>query len=94
MDKTSITFSLKVHGGVTVQDYLENTLNFNRNSLGAEGFNVQRLEQSGIGDDNWYQTRVRITPYGLRQNQKSFISQLESILCGDPNIVVLDREDL
>jgi hypothetical protein len=51
------------------------------------------LEQSRIGDDNWYQACARITPLGLRQNLHSFRSQLEALLCADPNIVVVSLDE-
>ena len=91
IEKVGITFTLKVHGAVTIQGYLDNTLVLHRQSLCAGGFTVEILDKSLIVDD-WYQARVRITPHDLRQNLQSFTSQLEALLCGDPNIVVLSRE--
>jgi hypothetical protein len=91
MATVGITFGLKVHGGVTIQGYLDNTLLVHRQALGVNSFTVERLDQSRIGEDNWYQARVRITPHGLGQNLQSFTLQLEALLCADPNIVVLDR---
>lgn len=91
MASTDITFRMKVHGGVTVQSYLENTLALHATGMGVESFTVERLEQSQLGGDNWYEALIRITPRGLHQNLDSVWSQLESRLAGDTNIIVLQR---
>ncbi len=92
MATVGIVFHVRVHGGITIQGYLDNTPALYRQALAVDSFTVERLEQSRIGDDNWYEARVRITPHGLRENMRPFTSRLEAILCEDPNIVVLDRE--
>ncbi len=92
MAAVGLSFRVKVHGGVTVQGYLENTLILHRHALGADSLTVETLDKTPIGENDWYEARVRITPHGLRQNLRSFTTQLEALLCGDPNIVVLDRE--
>jgi len=93
MATVGISFSLRVHAGVTVQGYLDNTIVLHRRTLHADSFTVALLEQSRIGDDNWYQACARITPLGLRQNLHSFRSQLEALLCADPNIVVVSLDE-
>lgn len=93
MATASIHFRLKVHGGVTIQGYLDNTLALQRCNLSADAFSVELIERSSIDNDDWYQAHVRITPHGLRQNLRSFTSELEALLCRDPNILVLDREE-
>jgi hypothetical protein len=81
-----------VHGAVTIEGYLENKLLLYRHVLAADRFEVERLDKTRWENDDWFQVKVRIMPHGLRQNLRSFTTHLEAILCGDPNIVLLERD--